>query len=138
MPINEIVNALFLTYIGTEYLLVSSYSGKHNNSNNNNGIWSILQSHKLITLVVIGINVTIKMQTIVTTEALWHVRVGLAAVGYIVGLYFDCRKSNRKLTIRQFLKHVSIAFCRVFPVYPFLAVLISFVFMFVISPYIIS
>ena len=131
MPINEIVNALFLTYIGTEYLLLSSsYSGKYSNNNNkslqNNDIWRILQRHKRITFVVIGINVGTKVQTVITTttEVLWHVRIGLAVLGYIIALYLDCRKSNQKLTIQQFLRHVSIAFCRVFPIYPFLAVLI--------------
>eukprot|EP00562_Extubocellulus_spinifer_P023834 CAMPEP_0178675982 /NCGR_PEP_ID=MMETSP0698-20121128/35670_1 /TAXON_ID=265572 /ORGANISM="Extubocellulus spinifer, Strain CCMP396" /LENGTH=165 /DNA_ID=CAMNT_0020320185 /DNA_START=233 /DNA_END=731 /DNA_ORIENTATION=+ len=62
-------------------------------------------------------------------------RVVFAAVAYIVALYFDCRRSQGDLAFGNFLKRVGVAFLRVAPVYPFLAVAISFVFLFIISAF---
>ena len=60
-------------------------------------------------------------------------KILFAAVSYVVALYVDCRRVSPKLTLGEFLPAVAWAFLRVIPVYPFLAVLISFVFLFVIA-----
>ena len=137
MPVREIVNALYLTYMGTEYLLASSSSSSSSHKpfqQQQTGLFvGTMKRHKLVTGLVIGINALEQMKIIITSQTLWQVRIVLAALAYVIALYVDCKKSQPKLTLLAFLKQVSVAFCRILPVYPILAVFISFIFLFVIS-----
>lgn len=136
MPIREIVNALFLTYVGTEWMLTTAKETRHYNNGQN--FLRILVQNKLFSILVAFINVVDALKnafTPSTLTTLWHVRIALAAFAYVVALFIDCKRSKPNLTLPNFLRQVAIAFLRVLPVYPFLAVLISFLFLFVISAF---
>lgn len=72
-------------------------------------------------------------------------RVAVAALSFLTALYFDCRRQHR-LNARSrssaapwsnsyFFMQVAESTCKLLPVYPFLAVVISFGFLFVISAF---
>lgn len=134
--ISEVVNALFITYVGTEYLLKS-----HNMSTPHRGI---LQSRKytgaailLILLInvldrVVAFNFLQKFNEFL--HGFFHLpKVTFAATAYIFTLYFDCKKASPKLTPKHFFSYLGKAACRILPIYPFLAIFISFGFMFLIA-----
>jgi hypothetical protein len=136
MPVREIVNSLYLTYMGTEWMLVEDTPTTHSSPWHSFTKLLQVKRNMIFTSLTIFINLESFIHPYITNstmETLWHVRIGLAAVCYVVALYFDCKRSQPSLTLVEFLLQVSIAFCRVLPVYPFLAVLVSFVFLFVIS-----
>jgi hypothetical protein len=62
-------------------------------------------------------------------------KVIFAAVLYIITLYVDCLRIHPDLQLHLYLLRVGMAFLKVAPLYPFLAVLISFGFLFVISAF---
>lgn len=80
-------------------------------------------------------------------EQLFHVpRILIAVASFLIAMYFDCRRlmnknamrdteGNNKQTWsnRRFFQQLMKSFCILLPVYPFLAVVISFGFLFVVS-----
>lgn len=132
--ISEVVNALFITYVGTEYLL-------ENNGVTTQRFSQVFQSKAfaivLATVVVLNIidRVTGAAEAInELLQGFLHLPKALfAALTYMVALYFDCKRVSPVLTLKTFLPLVGKAFCRVLPAYPFLAVIISFGFMIVIN-----
>lgn len=134
MPIREIVNALFLTYVATEWMLLSSNEiGKHQHDSFQVFL-RILKHNKLFVVLVSFLNVVdIFKRMLPKLETSWQLRIILAATAYIMALYVDCKRRLPSLELASFLRKVALAFLRVLPIYPFLAVLISFVFLFVIS-----
>mmetsp|Transcript_29801 Transcript_29801/g.49180 ORF Transcript_29801/g.49180 Transcript_29801/m.49180 type:complete len:222 (-) Transcript_29801:706-1371(-) len=141
MPFSEVFNALLITYVATEYSLAAS--SKHGFS-----IRTFLSArpNQVILVVVLSVNLIDRLLTgsAATTfvkeffERLLHApKIMLAAVLYVVVLYADCLRhsSNQKLTFRRFLGRVGIQFLKILPLYPFLAVLISCGFMFLISAF---
>ncbi len=184
MPITEVLNALLITYVATEYsLLSSSYSKpkpkkKHENNtchhnNDNNDYYKYSSSfpqtflsdrhNQIILATVLTVNLVDKLLLAESAAAIFikqflerllHVpKVVLAALLYIIVLYMDClrhlsatatatatakavttkKNACQILPIRRFLRCVGVKFLIILPVYPFLAVLISFFFMVVIS-----
>lgn len=133
--ISELANALFITYVGTEYLLVSNgLSPSHRSS-------SLLQSTalKVLTLVVIVLNVVDRVTGAAQAlnsllQGFLHApRILFAASAYTTALYYDCKRAAPLMTPKTFLPMVGRAFLRVLPLYPFLAVMISCVFMVLIN-----
>lgn len=133
--ISEVINAIFITYIGTEYLLASD------GVTTNKRLTTVFQSKAfaivLATVFVLNVIDRVTGAADVINEVLQgflHLpKVAFAAIVYMVALYFDCKRVAKVLTLKTFLPLVGKAFCRVLPVYPFLAVAISFVFMIVIN-----
>jgi hypothetical protein len=146
--ISEVVNALFLTYVASEYLVSEQC---HSTSSSPRTFFGGVLVRPLILkmiLVVLIVNVLDRVTGAMTVvnrmlDGFLHLpRVCFAAAAYLVALYVDVTRSrgltttttrNSKMTLRTFASKVAVAFCQVLPAYPFLAVLISFVFMFVIS-----
>jgi|EP00970_Alexandrium_tamarense_P005892 hypothetical protein len=75
-------------------------------------------------------------------------RIVIAMTSFLVALYWDCRRvvhslqpnNNQNNTTRQwsnrlFLRQLLQSFCRLLPIYPFLAVVISFGFLFLITTF---
>ena len=133
--ISEVVNALFITYVGTEYLL-------ENNGVTSNKRWTqILQSKAFVTVLATVILLNIIDRVTGAAEIINELlqgflhlpKVVFAAIVYVVALYFDCKRVAKVLTLKTFLPLVGKAFLRVLPAYPFLAVVISFGFMIVIN-----
>lgn len=133
--ISEVVNALFITYVGTEYLL------ENNGISSNNRVAKLVRSHGFA--IVVGSVVCINVIDRVTGAAdvinnvlqgFMHLpKVAFAALAYNVALYYDCKRAQPVLTVKTFLPIVGKAFVRVLPAYPFLAIVVSFVFMIVIN-----
>ena len=130
--ISEVLNALFITYVGTEYLLDGVSTQKR--------LTKRKSTFAILAFIVVFVNFIDRVTGAadVVNEALkgfLHTpRVVFAAVVYVVALYYDCRRVSRAtLTLKTFLPLVGKAFLRVLPAYPFLAVAISFVFMIVIN-----
>lgn len=132
MPFAEIANAIFLTFVASEYHFVSDGSRSFE---------TVLKSRANRTAFVLVVCVNVADRVTGTAsilkeliQDLFHLpKVLLAAILYILTLYADCRRIQNKLTAKDFIKRVGIAFLKVAPWYPFLAVIISFGFLFVIS-----
>jgi len=134
MPIREIVNALFLTYVGTEWMLQSSNDVGKYQHDSFQVLLHILKRNKLFVVLVSLINIVDVFQRILPSlEGSWQLRIVLAVTAYVFALYVDCKRIVPSLKLGSFLKQVALAFLKVLPIYPLLAVLISFVFLFVIS-----
>lgn len=148
MPLTEVSNALLITYIATEYSIASS-------SKNGFSLYAFVtsRSNQIVLAVVILINLIDRLVGAALIlnqvfETLLHVpKIVLAAVLYVAVLYVDCLRhvnvtdgkkpslflSSGSLTPQRFLTRVGMEFLKLLPLYPFLAVLISCGFMFVIS-----
>ena len=134
--ISEVVNSLFITYIGTEYLIENSSDS--NKSSGRGRLTRFLRS-KLFYSVVVAVVVLNIVDRVTGAAAVinnllqgfFHLpKVFFAATIYNVALYFDCRHvSPVSLTVQTFLPLVGKAFVRVLPAYPFLAVAVSFYFL---------
>lgn len=133
--ISEVVNALCITYVATEYTLAS----ERQSSSRNAGSWWNSRSNLIVFAVVLLINIIDRVSGASDLineifQGILHApKILFSAIAYLLALYVDCRRLLPSLTVRTFLRHVGAAFCRVAPVYPILAVIISFVLMFVIS-----
>jgi hypothetical protein len=142
--ISEVVNALCITYIATEYTLASCNS----TTDGRQSWWKIFsrapkQQHLIgIVVIVVLINILDRVSGAAEFanemfQGVLHVpKVILCALVYVIALYIDCRRYATPLrNFKTFSCLVGAAFCRVAPAYPILAVMISFVFMFVISAF---
>ncbi|CAB9498035.1 expressed unknown protein [Seminavis robusta] len=127
--ISEVVNALLLTYFGTEYLLAEAGNLPKRKT----------QAFFYLVASVIFVNIFDRVTGAAEVinsllQGFLHLpKVLFAAFAYVVALYFDCKKLQAALTVKTFLPLVGKAFLRVLPAYPFLAVVISFGFMIVIN-----
>lgn len=151
--ISEVVNAIILTYFATEYKLVPQYNNNNNaqhQQQNKNvitnwffGVENIITKpqNKLIIIIFIAINsfdYIIGLTSIfhVTFDGFLHIpKILFAAIIYIIAIYYDVKRyDNHNMNIRnKFLPLLGVATLRVLPLYPFLAVFISFIFLFVIT-----
>ena len=133
--ISEVVNAICITYVATEYTLASERQSASRNTRS----WWKSRSNLIGFSVVILINVIDRVSGASALinevfQGILHApKILFCAFFYLVALYVDCRRLLPSITFQTFLRHVAAAFCRVAPIYPILAVIISFVFMFVIS-----
>jgi len=138
----EAVNSVFFTYVVTEYILsdASLYNGTRR------GILGF-------TAAVLVLNLFVRYHDTGTAIAEWvHgkldilfniPRIVVAFSSFLTALYFDCRRkyteSARRLaspasfSTRYFVKTTLKSFCKLLPVYPFLAVVISFGFLIVVT-----
>jgi hypothetical protein len=140
--ISEVINALFVTYLATEY------SGNGNSSKYDVDLLPlgkrrrvgiifsmVLVVHAIESLTGIGAWIRAGL------EALFHLpKVVFVIFFYIIALYLDCLFTLRQHQQRQalsfwsdFLPRVLRLFLRICPIYPILAVGISFLFLFLIS-----
>lgn len=139
--ISEVANALLLTFFATEYLIFDNTSNI--SFSGSNDAWKrLLRSRRNQILILAGafINVLDRVSGLSGTahdvfQGVLHVpKILFAAIAYIIALYADCRRNVPSMLLgRDFLPQVLRAFCYVLPVYPFIAVLISFGFLFVIN-----
>jgi hypothetical protein len=159
--ISEIVNAIFVTYLASEYFV-----GPNTHRRSQQPAWLPLWILSLMVMILLNVLDRVSGATLWFQhffQGLFHLpRILFAAVAYILFLYYDCRASiqssmtgtaNTKkkpmgaesstststttsslsFTWQYFLRHVGMAFCHILPLYPFLAVVISFGFLLVIS-----
>lgn len=136
MPFSEVFNALLITYVATEYSLASSKKGGFSVK----GFLTSRPNQAFLAFVVVinvldrAIGATAFAKTIF--EQLLHApKILLAAVLYMLVLYVDCLRHSPNMTVARFLGKVGIHFLKILPLYPFLAVLISCGFMFVITAF---
>lgn len=134
MPIREIVNALFLTYVGTEWMLQSSNDVGKYHQDSFQILLQVLKHNRLFAVLVSFINIVDVFQRVLPRpEGSWQLRIVMATTAYVVALYVDCKRTASSLELGSFLTQVALAFLKVLPIYPLLAILISFIFLFVIS-----
>ena len=195
--LSEVVNALYITYLATEYNLLNSNSSStgirsrstgsngrrrssqypaapHNESrsnstggidDNHNGIGNTNQRIIFITIAVVIWNMFDYISGFgdlihhfLDIIFLYHIpRIIFVASSYVITLYYDCyfavqrqvqqqlqyvdgkstgtkeSVSSSVLTWKNFLPRIFRYFIRILPIYPIMAVLISFIFLFVIS-----
>ena len=141
--LSEVVNALFVTYLATEIQLADD------DQTSTDRVQHVLQSKvtQAISTGVVIVNLAVRLHIHISGSALLSAagsavsfashapKILFAAIAYVIALYFDCRRSKKDLAVGDFLKSVGVQFCRVAPVYPFLAVMISFLFLFIISAF---
>lgn len=155
--ISEVVNALFITYVATEYTVSSSSSSSPPSDGNttNSSCFGLLrlltQQQRRIALLAIAVVVVNVLDQVTGAGTIAHQvvdkflhvpKVIFAAILYVLALYKDCKtavtvhgssKSTSFNFKTDFLPRVLRAFCLILPVYPVAAVLISFGFLFVIN-----
>lgn len=134
--ISEVVNTLFLTYLVTEYLLVTNdFSTRRQN-------WQkrLFQTHNVTAAALVAVLNLVDRLTGAASfvngllQGFLHLpKVIVAALCYVITLYADCKRTSPQLGLNEFLPKVGWTFLKVLPAYPFLAVLISFVFLFLIN-----
>lgn len=122
----EVANALLLTYLTTEYLI----------NQGDNTLQRVTRPWNLLGLltIVFTINVVERVTGLAGTlfQIFLHLplRVLFVALVYTGVLYLDCQRIARhQLSTNGFFWKLGTAFLYILPVYPFLAVLISFGFL---------
>jgi len=146
----EVVNAVFLTYLGTEFLVASSSSGSSSPySRQQHGTvaldwWKSRLNGALLSVVLI-VNILDRLHVSGSfflsffsqfLGRLYHApRILFAALGYMMALFLDCQRHIGNLSLKKFMKRVGFHFLKVLPAYPILAVLISCVFLFLITTF---
>jgi hypothetical protein len=137
--ISEVLNALFLTYLVTEYLLASNMI---DNMRRGADYWSkrILHVQNIGAALILAIINVLERITGASEFAkdlfqgfIHAPKILFAAIVYILALRVDCLGVAPYLGWKAFLYKVGVAFLYVLPVYPALAVLISFGFLIVIN-----
>jgi hypothetical protein len=135
--ISEVLNALLLTYLATEYSIASRTIAIGREDATSSG--SRHRRHVLPCVLVGIFNLVERCSVLgsVVSDALHQLfyipKILVAALLYVVVLFYDCRRVHPTLRVAPFLGQVGVSFVYVLPVYPFLAVLISFGFLFVIT-----
>jgi hypothetical protein len=125
--ISEVVNALLLTYLATEYM-----SQEH-------GPLHHRRRHGILVMAVGIVNVLDRVSGAAAWAqtymyAFWHApKILFAIFAYVLALYVDCRQRIPPLSVRVFVEQVGISFLYILPVYPCLAVLVSFGFLMVLT-----
>jgi hypothetical protein len=141
--ISEVINALFVTYLATEC------GGHGNNSKYDVDLFPLRKRKRVgvVFVTVLAVNAIESATGIgawirVALEVLFHVpKVFLVIFFYIITLYLDClynlRQHQQQRQVLSFwsdyLPRVVRLFLRICPIYPIMAVGISFVFLFLIS-----
>jgi hypothetical protein len=133
--ISEVVNALFLTYLASEYLIAEDLPSRQRSHHSRINVQSTIAVFCIVLLVNTLDRLTgaIDIANQLLQGFLHLPRILFAATAYVVALYIDVRRRVAPVTIKVFSAKVGWAFLKVLPAYPFLAVLISFVFLFVIN-----
>lgn len=141
--ISEVVNSLFVTYFASEFLVADTpaIDKRHNSWFGSTKRFikeryiSLSVGICIVALVNLLDHVSGKKEKAnVLLQSFFHLpKIVFAAVAYMTCLYFDIHRRAPLLTLSAFLAKVGLAFLRVLPAYPFLAVLMSFVFLFVIN-----
>jgi hypothetical protein len=136
MPFSEVSNALLITYVASEYSLSSVSKGGFSLKG-----FLASRNNQFIIFGVVIINIIDQLVGAASLlkdffERLLHApKILFAAILYIIVLYADCLRHVPNLSLRKFLRNVGMQFLKMLPIYPFLAVLISFGFMFIISAF---
>ena len=137
--ISEALNALFLTYLVSEYLAETNYDGGPMSRRD----WTQRFKQRHVAwcgLAVLAVNLVEQNATVaapILKESLLRFlhlpKVVLIMTMYVVALYADCRRSCPSLRLQEFARRIGVAFCHLLPVYPLLAIAISFGFLLLIN-----
>jgi hypothetical protein len=137
--ISEAVNALFLTYLVSEYLAETNHDGGPMGRRD----WTRRFRQRHVAgcgLAVLAVNLVERNATVAapilkaSVQRFLHLpKVVLIMALYVVALYADCRRSCPSLRLNEFAKRIGVAFCHLLPVYPLLAIAISFGFLLLIN-----
>jgi hypothetical protein len=145
--ISEVVNSLFLTVLASEYLIAETQSRplgrRHNNDSTLSSVLEFARNRSVFIVSSLSVVLLINLLDHISglkevandiLQGFFHIpKVVFAAATYVVCLYYDIHRRAPLLAVPAFLAKVGWAFLKVLPAYPFLAVLISFVFLFVIN-----
>ena len=152
----EAINSVCLTFLATEYLLshddasIISYAKstlKSPQSRPQRYIFAIVASITINLFVHFhDVGAAIAQWTHDKVETLFRIpRILVAISSFLIALYWDCRHKYARNAKQQanpapwsnlyFGLQVAQSFCKLLPVYPFLAVVISFGFLFVITAF---
>ena len=144
--ISEVANALLLTYLFSEYLIAAHDQQPASRRTVTTPAVlerNISKTTLCLTMTTVGINILDRVtgaqdfvNRFLFQGVLLHLplRAILAAMAYVLALYVDVTYRHRvSISWKAFLPRVGWKFCSVLPLYPILAVLISFVFLFVIN-----
>ena len=141
--LSEVINALFVTFLATEY--IGEIDARRAYADRSTRFAPLAQRRiGIVFSIVLFVNIFDSLTGIgsmlhALLEALYHIpKVFVVMFFYIVSLYMDClytlRQHHQSFSFwRNFLPRVIRLFICIRPVYPILAVGISFIFLFLIS-----
>jgi hypothetical protein len=134
--ISEVLNALFLTYLATEYHLAASSAAFQKQS----WLGFTLQPRLISAFIaLIFINIFDRVSgaaDLANTllQGFFHApKILLVILMYSACLYWDCRRIQPRIKAGQFARTLMVAFLQILPLYPLLAIAISFGFLMVIN-----
>jgi hypothetical protein len=139
--ISEVVNSLFLTYLASEYLVAEDHPSVQRNKSRT-APRNVLTKRTLpLAAVVLLVNALdhlagAKLDFVYRLfQSFMHLpKVLFAASAYVCALFVDIFYVQKvPLLMSTYLRKVGWAFCKILPAYPLMAVLMSFVFLFVIN-----
>ena len=134
--ISEVVNALLLTFLASEYLVVPGDRDPASRRRQSRPFVSrsttILAGLTLLINAIDRISGAYELVNRLLDGFLHAPKICFAAGAFLLALYVDV-SIRVQITWRSFLPKVGWEFLKVLPWYPFLAVLVSFVFLFVIN-----
>jgi hypothetical protein len=153
----ELINSIFVTFMATEFLVVKNSDTSISSSSNQHRrlhfrlfsryIDRFSRPLQFLTLIVALLNLFVHFHDSGVAISNWikaHVgvlhipRIVAAIFTFLTALWWDCRRivnSSNKTSWSNdnFLRQLVKSFCRMIPMYPFAAVVISFIFLFVIT-----
>lgn len=123
MPFVEIVTSILLTYGSSEYM----YGSKHRCLY---AIWGVIIIHLFEAILSLGFNVGIPQLTFPLP-----VKVFFVSGSFCFTLWVDCSR-GKNIPLKEFFIEVWKGCLFLFPVFPFVAIFISFVFMMISNVFI--
>ena len=163
----ELINSLFVTFVATECLLVSTNNNTRTStfystnpqSKVRIGQFQFSRSLQILTIIVSLINIFVHFHDRGVALSKWiqdnarfsrATRIVSAIAAFLLSLWCDCRRianasasknsmddTNNKAPTKWSNKHFLVllvkSFCRILPIYPFAAVVISFICLFIIT-----
>lgn len=152
--LSEVANTLLLTFYATEYLIATNDGIFSNKTVSKRAEDAIMSAKNILfslrSIILIGAVAVINLVDHVAgfseflnkaASGIFHApRVVFIAFAYIVALFLDCRRSVGSNVedfsfLRGYLPNLLKAFLYILPVYPYLAVLLSFLFMILIRAF---
>lgn len=160
----EAINSVSLTYLATEYLLLKNHdditlrsvfcSTQHSSRHLQFTFLTVLSINLLVHFHATGVALAEWIKNTVGRTQHFHIpRILVAICSFLLALYWDCRQkyniqystyqnnypsevaSSHPWSNQYFLQQLLQSFCRLLPIYPFLAVIISFGFLFIITAF---
>jgi hypothetical protein len=123
MPLVEIVTSVLLTYASSEYMYGSKYRCLY-------AVWVVIILQLFEAILALGLEITMPKVAFSLP-----IKILLVSGSFCGTLWFDCSRSHN-IAMKEFFVEVWKGCLFLFPVFPFVAIFISFIFMLISNVFI--